>query len=375
MGDTELPWLHMDCASKRASEERLIKAKEVLHGKDGLFFVRPRRTTEDNNEYVMVILYKGKPTHHLLTKKSIYWLVNDKQYGEFETLEELVFGLSKPQKGFPVVLYDFVPNLFMSEIQDEIFEAPLSSQVDEHTTTSNPSIQQQQPDQSQTQQHHQQQQQIQQQQIQQQQHQQQQQIQQIQQIQQQQQQENKQPRSQATQQAPAQQSTSHLSRGSIDEMPANVFQSFDPYPEWYIPHQNFPGDTFELLDMIERTPKISVIINRKDTEIHIGCNLNPRRLPDQPMHDEFEFVFVTSLDERSLAYSCGMRLGDIIYRVNNTTCNHSFKDIAKEIASSTKIVFLLARPSMILEEREQPDEENSRIVGVNDEEGDYFSDE
>eukprot|EP00056_Hartaetosiga_gracilis_P021329 m.23667 g.23667 ORF g.23667 m.23667 type:complete len:192 (-) comp9016_c0_seq1:171-746(-) len=166
-----------------------------------------------------------------------------------------------------------------------------------------------------------------------------------------------------------------ISRGTIDEAPRDVLLKYDPQPDWPVIHQSLPSYTMDLLDMIKRTPKVLARIHRKDENISIGCNLNNMRLPDQNDDDEFEFIFVSKVGDNSLAHSCGIRVGDIVYRVNNLTYNHTYEEVAKEIKNSKDIVFLLARPSMLLDTRELPDEHHSWDATGDHTEEDYFSDE
>ena len=58
-----------------------------LVGKDGAFFVRKRGPP---GEYIMSLKYKERPTHHLIKLGEAGFLtVNNKQYGETKTIEEV----------------------------------------------------------------------------------------------------------------------------------------------------------------------------------------------------------------------------------------------------------------------------------------------
>ena len=76
---------------------------------DGTYFVYERALPEDRDwEYVLVVVYKGKPTHHLLATNpghAGFWTVNGGLYGDaHEILFETITELQKPQKGWPVIL-------------------------------------------------------------------------------------------------------------------------------------------------------------------------------------------------------------------------------------------------------------------------------
>jgi len=84
-------------AISREECEDLIKPYE-----NGKFCIRQR--PDDDGEYVLCVVYKGKPTHHLITTNGGV-KVNKKSYGGATTLEELVDVLSKPGvAGWPVQL-------------------------------------------------------------------------------------------------------------------------------------------------------------------------------------------------------------------------------------------------------------------------------
>lgn len=56
---------------------------------DGRFLVRTRENKP--GEYVLCVVYKGKPTHHLIAKNAegIY-AINKKTYGNNKTIEEVI---------------------------------------------------------------------------------------------------------------------------------------------------------------------------------------------------------------------------------------------------------------------------------------------
>jgi hypothetical protein len=70
---------------------------------DGRFFVRTRAGVD--NQYVVAVVFRGKPTHHLVTKGSDgTMLINKKPVGSKRTISDLVQALSKKQPGWPVAL-------------------------------------------------------------------------------------------------------------------------------------------------------------------------------------------------------------------------------------------------------------------------------
>ena len=71
-------------------------SNSLVAGKpDGTFLVRKR--AENPGDYVLVVVYKKKPTHHLMTKANGVYTVNKKDYGAgATTVSVLVDHLSKP---------------------------------------------------------------------------------------------------------------------------------------------------------------------------------------------------------------------------------------------------------------------------------------
>eukprot|EP00041_Stephanoeca_diplocostata_P026653 m.721990 g.721990 ORF g.721990 m.721990 type:complete len:1011 (-) comp23015_c0_seq1:482-3514(-) len=112
MAPQQSEWMHPAMSKVDASE----LAKKHSKG-DGSYFLRPRSETI-SKENILCVIYKGQPTHHLITKNDDRFLVvNGKQYGEATTLQELVDELSsgntpkwpvplaypiKPESGTPV---------------------------------------------------------------------------------------------------------------------------------------------------------------------------------------------------------------------------------------------------------------------------------
>jgi len=58
---------------------------------DGTFFLRPR--DGHPNDFVLCVVYKGKPTHHLVAEIDGGWTVNKKKYGDYATIDEMVTAL------------------------------------------------------------------------------------------------------------------------------------------------------------------------------------------------------------------------------------------------------------------------------------------
>lgn len=90
-------WLHGDLT--REKTEELIKAAGL---DDGRFLVRSR-TKKD--EYVLCVVFKGNPTHHLMQKnENGVMCINKKPYGGHKTAEGLISQLESKTAGWPVML-------------------------------------------------------------------------------------------------------------------------------------------------------------------------------------------------------------------------------------------------------------------------------
>jgi hypothetical protein len=91
-------WLHGPMA-REAADKVLTDAGLD----DGRFFVRTRAGVD--NQYVVAVVFRGKPTHHLVTKGSDgTMLINKQPVGSKKTIADLVQALSKKQPGWPVAL-------------------------------------------------------------------------------------------------------------------------------------------------------------------------------------------------------------------------------------------------------------------------------
>ena len=98
------PWLHGNLSKEEADE--LLAMAGLDHGR---YFVRSRLGT--TTEFVLAVVYKGKPTHHLISKHGGNYLVNKRSYGDHPTLAALIATLQKPGvNGWPVPLANPVPS-------------------------------------------------------------------------------------------------------------------------------------------------------------------------------------------------------------------------------------------------------------------------
>ena len=70
-------WLHTTGYTKDAAGALLTKESS---GADGAFFLRPRGPDHPDS-YVIAVIYKGKPTHHLVAKKDGVYTINNKPTG------------------------------------------------------------------------------------------------------------------------------------------------------------------------------------------------------------------------------------------------------------------------------------------------------
>lgn len=97
-----MPWLHERDVNKAKAED-LLKVKGNQHG---LFLVRKHK---DEGKYILSVVYKGNPTHHLCDATTGPIKVNKKQIGEASTLQELINVLQTQDiEGWPVKLTDYV---------------------------------------------------------------------------------------------------------------------------------------------------------------------------------------------------------------------------------------------------------------------------
>eukprot|EP00038_Savillea_parva_P003130 m.121308 g.121308 ORF g.121308 m.121308 type:complete len:979 (-) comp11080_c0_seq1:100-3036(-) len=83
----EQPWLH-DAPMSNPAAGDLVSANGTG---DGTYFVRPREGQP--GQYVLCVVYKGKPTHHLMVEIDGTWVVNKKKYGDFSTMDALITAL------------------------------------------------------------------------------------------------------------------------------------------------------------------------------------------------------------------------------------------------------------------------------------------
>ena len=67
---------------------------------DGKFLVRPR----GSSEYVLSVVFKGKPTHHLVKRDGGELMLNGGKFGGHTEIESLIGALDRVQQGWPVAL-------------------------------------------------------------------------------------------------------------------------------------------------------------------------------------------------------------------------------------------------------------------------------
>jgi len=90
-------------------DEAEAKVTEAGLETDGTFLVRTREGKP--GEYVMCVVFKNKPTHHLVTSNADGLLVvNKKTFNDAKKITDLVQALRKKQPGWPVALVKPVKN-------------------------------------------------------------------------------------------------------------------------------------------------------------------------------------------------------------------------------------------------------------------------
>ena len=88
-------------AMEKTEVEPLIKGN--AGGADGSFMVR-ERGDEYPGQYVLSVMYKGKPTHHLVAKKNGSYVAGKSAFGQQDTVQSLVAHLSSKVPKWPVPL-------------------------------------------------------------------------------------------------------------------------------------------------------------------------------------------------------------------------------------------------------------------------------
>eukprot|EP00040_Diaphanoeca_grandis_P032407 m.196239 g.196239 ORF g.196239 m.196239 type:complete len:676 (-) comp32613_c0_seq1:356-2383(-) len=88
------------------------EAEDLMRGdgalSDGKFFIR-ERGADNPGDYVMCVVYKGRPTHHLITTKDGAFIINKSSTGGSTNLKDLVKYLKAPgRQGWPVPLTSHV---------------------------------------------------------------------------------------------------------------------------------------------------------------------------------------------------------------------------------------------------------------------------
>ena len=89
------PWLHGDLTPADAE----LTLQNANAG-DGDFLV----TLRGIDEYIMFLIYKGKPTRHLFKKENGVFIVNNLTLGTASTIQQAIDIMYKPLKGWPVLL-------------------------------------------------------------------------------------------------------------------------------------------------------------------------------------------------------------------------------------------------------------------------------
>ena len=91
-------WLYPATLGREEAEAKIVAAGQD----DGRFLVRHRPNA---GEYVLSVVFRGKPTHHqIVTNDEGQLIVNKKAFGNSTTIEQLVKALGKKQPGWPVGL-------------------------------------------------------------------------------------------------------------------------------------------------------------------------------------------------------------------------------------------------------------------------------
>jgi hypothetical protein len=99
-------WLHGPL-TKEAAEALLAQAAldDEVGRSDGRFLVWERSGPRTVTEYVVSVIFKGKPTHHMVVSRDDGVLtINQQSFGDRRTITDLVKTLGHKQKGWPVAL-------------------------------------------------------------------------------------------------------------------------------------------------------------------------------------------------------------------------------------------------------------------------------
>jgi len=106
-GTKGTPWLHGEEVTREKSESLLKAGGSVSASDDGRFLIRTR---EEEGQYVLALVFRGKPTQHLIAPNGDGNLtVNKKVYGSpTSDIETLVKNLSVKPPGWPVKLKEFI---------------------------------------------------------------------------------------------------------------------------------------------------------------------------------------------------------------------------------------------------------------------------
>jgi hypothetical protein len=116
-------WLHGPISKEEADELLLAHSKE-----DGTYLVRSREGKK--TEFVLGVIFKGKPTHHLIKKDEGMYKINNKAYGEHSKVSQLIELLQK--KGtpkWPVPLTNPVPSPTAAKAANEKASAAVAEEL------------------------------------------------------------------------------------------------------------------------------------------------------------------------------------------------------------------------------------------------------
>eukprot|EP00039_Didymoeca_costata_P018413 m.333341 g.333341 ORF g.333341 m.333341 type:complete len:394 (-) comp17127_c0_seq1:92-1273(-) len=144
-------------APKKTKKKSSKKSANYLHGPitreeaeekianagldDGRFLLRSREGKPD--QYVLCVVYKGKPTHHLISKGENGFIINKKKYGDHNTVQELISQLAQPgTPGWPVPLDKPVP----AKESKEEKEAPAKKEKEEEPVQEPPVVEEKAPE-------------------------------------------------------------------------------------------------------------------------------------------------------------------------------------------------------------------------------------
>lgn len=102
-GSVQAPWSIKDVYPATTTKQDAEAQIEAAGMDNGRFLVRRHRTKAGS--YVLAVVYKGKPTHHLIATNAAGKMeINKKNFGNATRLEDLIKFLERKQPGWPVAL-------------------------------------------------------------------------------------------------------------------------------------------------------------------------------------------------------------------------------------------------------------------------------